>query len=844
MKKVLALVLCALMIVTAALPVLAVDGEPATQATEGPGPLAITEVLPKSPTEGYGYIEILNTSDSDIDLSNYYLFRIGFSNSNGNYYRTGMQQMLGLSGNLVHSGITAIKLNGTVKAHDVVVVMLNDKFTKAQFITHWNDQGADLNTDNVIDFDFANLGDNYTAKSLNPSYPTAIYSTTQLNFIPRNTYGMCTLALVPVAEANLNGNPDTWYDDTVNDDADTVEDETHNVSAKPYLEVADSIVVLNFMTTKHTSTSYSGCHQNLPTYSANFTAFIEEESFNASVDATVYPESVQTINKYYYDDLYPALAVSNPDAPCLAYVDTMSKNIKDGETVTNYIHNWVKEATKAVPLPKVSLAADPTPGELSGVQYGHGTDTTPKKSGLTITEVTPSTGEGTTRNNYEFIEVKNTSNSAINLSNYSIALFAGTNSGAYGATFVARTLNCTFGNDVAGNEWSYAKLSGSTLESGAVAVIAFNNDVDAFKTFWTNRGNDMTGVTVINATYSEGSNIAGRGEGFLPDAAVGYTISLFDDTKAAVATTWETVKTEQFNNITGYTEDNPPKAIYAPLLNANVNTIVSNADSVTLIIAKGKNEQNVSCNYFGYIDPARYVVEAGVLGMRIFAYSTSNQFKNGIIPVMDNLNVVVPKDQPVAMYINDSTKGFSSGANRNDPEFISTEKQNVAFVETNFDSVPTPGALLEGQFGYEADKTLISVAGYQTATEAVDGATDVRIIGKLNVSQTELANYDVIGIEVAAASEATDACLGYGTSGTVFANSVCTKQKEITIDKVYKKLTDEAGTEYTNGDNYMFAINLAGIPVENCNLTFRVYVKDTLGNKTYTGFYQITDTSI
>ena len=76
MKKVLALLLCALMIIPAALPAFAVDAEP-----EATGKLVITEVLPKttasSADEKYNYIEILNTSDEDIDLSTYYLFRVG-----------------------------------------------------------------------------------------------------------------------------------------------------------------------------------------------------------------------------------------------------------------------------------------------------------------------------------------------------------------------------------------------------------------------------------------------------------------------------------------------------------------------------------------------------------------------------------------------------------------------------------------------------------------------------------------------------------------------------------------------------------------------------------------------
>ena len=483
----------------------------------------------------------------------------------------------------------------------------------------------------------------------------------------------------------------------------------------------------------------------------------------------------------------------------------------------------------------------------------------------------------------EFVEIKNTTNSPITLTDYRVILMGETNSGKYDGSMVfagmwSDNAEATTGGCIRATEKSWAEISSvwkintadtsganvteltgeaAKLAASDTAVIWFNNDlsttsVSAFAKFWEERGNDMDGVIVAVATYTTGTSFEHRGIGFLPECAVGFSLSVVNKTKTGFDAAYANLKQTS-----------------AAMTDTYVQWFINNADSITQIITNGGAQRNVSCNYFGYIDKAKYMQDAQEFSQCILAINgttvpTVSGRTDGIVDAP--YGTVVMKGQPVYPYINTSG-GYGStyfAAADGTAKTNSVSKYNSVFVKTAFDSVPTPGQLLDGQFGYEADEELISVAGYQTATASYnvyeeDGetvaykATDIRIIGKLNVSQAELANYDVIGIEVAAAEEAsitsrvTQYRSGSSAAGYQYnksADTVCTNQVEITTDKVYKSLTDDESNVYTNGDNYMFAINLSGIPVTNCNLTFRVFVENAQGEKIYTGMYQITDTSI
>ena len=356
MKKILALILCILMIVTAALPVFAEDNEPAAQSAQTSGSLVITEVLMVSSEEGYSYIEIFNNSDNTVDLSDYYLIRIGSNVNAAKAYLSVTNQMLGLGTTKIYKGIVAIKLNGEVAPHGTVVVMMNDKFTKNQFIDYWNNNGADFdktdaNADEVydeprvIDFDFSGET-NLTPKPMQEDYA---YSTTHKNFLPRNTRAMCSLALVQADNVSFDGG--TWYNDN------TAWYRLDGISAKSYLQAADCTVLLNFM--GHVGSS----HANLPAgKSVNFSSFVDNEStYNTAVAATDWPDNLTDTTKHTTCD-YADLAAIN-----LEVSDGTFEGLADCSTA----YKWNDTATKALAMPKVRLDSTPTPCKLVEGQFGY-----------------------------------------------------------------------------------------------------------------------------------------------------------------------------------------------------------------------------------------------------------------------------------------------------------------------------------------------------------------------------------------------------------------------------------------------------------------------------------------
>ena len=72
MKKLLSFILCSVMLISALIPLVSAN----TGTTEAKsGPLAITEIVPNPSSAGYEYIEVINTTDTAVDLRDYYIYR-------------------------------------------------------------------------------------------------------------------------------------------------------------------------------------------------------------------------------------------------------------------------------------------------------------------------------------------------------------------------------------------------------------------------------------------------------------------------------------------------------------------------------------------------------------------------------------------------------------------------------------------------------------------------------------------------------------------------------------------------------------------------------------------------
>ena len=125
--KIFALILCLATLLTAVLPLSvsaeAIDLKEATP----PGALAISELnaAPLDNDTSYQYIEIVNLSTKEVDLSNYYLYRWGFSNGSPSAYEyTGLQRMYGTNYHSSTTHVVKVNLNGTIPAGETMVVWL------------------------------------------------------------------------------------------------------------------------------------------------------------------------------------------------------------------------------------------------------------------------------------------------------------------------------------------------------------------------------------------------------------------------------------------------------------------------------------------------------------------------------------------------------------------------------------------------------------------------------------------------------------------------------------------------------------------------------------------------
>ncbi len=844
MKKVLALVLCALMIITAAFPVFADDTEPVANE----GKLAITEVAPNPVGgESFEYIEVINTIEgTTVDLKDYYIYRFIFAFAGKTAY-TGFGRLLGTGTNALYdtganSGTLKVSLASIVDAERTtlkstdgpMVIWLKSDATQTldNFkIYWWNTTGTSIDEKNIVEIDVS-------AVTVYNAHKTAGYYGN--GFLP-DTKAAYIVSLVNKSFADLD-TYDTSAGTNGRGGMDTDEPAVNTIARH---KAADTMTMIYA----------SG---NVPGKVANRYGYFDAKAFD---DAVVEAE----FNN-------PATATLSTQDRYDSYM--MPKPAPDGTVqltrVENTNHTWRNmEATESCYVLDVAACEDPTPGKLVAGQptdgvYKNVEAVSAETKGLAITEIMPATdASAMSGDENEFIEVTNTNDSAVTLTNYHIILHGGTNDGGSDGTFVQRAFHGT----QPAYQKSYAKITSVykidvskdgvlayettySLKSGETAVIFFKNDVVwtdvvAFAEFWMGGGNDMDGVTIAVATYEVGdsgdvkTSLATRGMGFLPDAKVGYGLALVDSTKRLTDATLDRALT---NSESLGTEGS---ATYGKAIEAA-------ADSVLWIIAEGGVEKNVSCNYYGYVDMNKYKADAQYYAQQIIARkgtsTTALSEEDGIYQLQPH--TVVMKGQPLYIYmkmytkISGSSTWFGYGESNNAATTVHAAANNVC-VATILNSVPTPGKLLHGQFGYDAhaESETIDVVGYQQGTVA----SNIRIVGNLNnVTSADFTKYKYVGVEIAGATAATNANTIWSETDKLknISNAVCTKFVDITSETVYKTLTDTNGTKYTNEGGYMFAINIKDLPTNiHSTLTFRCFIEDNAGNRTYTGTYQISDTS-
>lgn len=154
MKKKFALLMCAVMLFGAMLTCIPAS---AAAKTEG-GPLAITEVCYAPGDAKYEFIEVINTSDAEVDLKNYYVYRFGFSNASC-YHATGIVQMFGFQssqacGKLVRVSLAEVEGTTTLAKNNIAVIWFASASSKDEkvedFKEYWSGLGNNMTNVNVI----------------------------------------------------------------------------------------------------------------------------------------------------------------------------------------------------------------------------------------------------------------------------------------------------------------------------------------------------------------------------------------------------------------------------------------------------------------------------------------------------------------------------------------------------------------------------------------------------------------------------------------------------------------------------------------------------------------------
>ncbi len=388
---------------------------------------------------------------------------------------------------------------------------------------------------------------------------------------------------------------------------------------------------------------------------------------------------------------------------------------------------------------------------------------------LTISEIcaTPSNGA------YEFMEVMNTSNTAININKYSLYRFAASNSGKYEFSAYRKVLGLVSptGSDTALSALDRLNLSACDAEiaPGQMAVLWFvtyenrNLTVDDFKAYWTEQGNDMTNVVVVPVAIHDGSADvyaatkvnSGAGKGFLPDYKVASAFSLIKNA---------TVNNTRLDN--GTELKNLKASADAPLAYTSVAELQKRADSIALYFVSTTAEKGSSRNFYNFVDEANLIDTAKLKVQKYF---------------LDYEHTYIAPTYPAQVTGTNANNGLPSAVG----EYINYSSNVISVIDLGVDcgtknSVPTPGTNAGGQFH-----------GLDLVGTTVDSAGDVTFTGSFKYGEFSKAGFVITTVH------------------TENGKTVATK-------------TVTTSTFTKTDDGYTYSVKVSGLPVNEGTVLLNV----------------------
>ncbi len=316
---------------------------------------------------------------------------------------------------------------------------------------------------------------------------------------------------------------------------------------------------------------------------------------------------------------------------------------------------------------------------------------------------------------FEFFEVINVSNNEVELKDYYIYRFSGSNGGTYHATMIQQIFGYSEAKNFQLVRVSLADVAGDTnLAKNEIAVIWFasankddeskdsrNLSVQDFKNYWAGRGCNMAGANVIklpvydasganpyasNDTTSKDKTVgpnANSGASFLPDMQAGFVISFINKSFADTDDMTYTVGSDG----KGYqTADKTQARHEAADCSAWVLTAAKGATD-TSEPEQASRDTNTSAHYYDFVDETKFNTAKAELDLTPLQTGCASRTEATYLPA--GLMVFERTDATKEnLCIYTTTKNMATN-----------KGMEIIFPVFNTKYLPNPGTLYEGQMG-------------------------------------------------------------------------------------------------------------------------------------------------